>query len=248
MRRVRDSAVVRWIVNFFRPPKNKQLDLGRRSLLTAGLAGLGGGLLFQVHPQAEGRTFNPALIRPPGSVTEEEFRIRCIRCGECMKVCPTNAIHPTLFEAGLEGLWSPVLNMKLGYCEYECTLCTQVCPTDAIEELLLEKKTQTKIGMAFIDKNRCLPYASARSCIVCEEHCPTPEKAIWFEEVEVLNELGENVVLKRPRVNPDLCIGCGICQNKCPFMDQAAIYVTSAGESRNPDNEVLLSSESTGFY
>jgi formate hydrogenlyase subunit 6/NADH:ubiquinone oxidoreductase subunit I len=162
-----------------------------------------------------------------------------------MKVCPTNAIQPTLFEAGLEGLWSPTLNMQLGYCEYECTLCTQVCPTDAIKELPLEEKVETKIGMAFIDQNRCLPYASARSCIVCEEHCPTPEKAIWFEEVEVFNEDGEQVRLKRPRVNPELCIGCGICQNKCPFMDQPAIYVTSAGETRNPDNQVLLSS---GFY
>ena len=28
-----------------------------------------------------------------------------------------------------EGMWTPVMNMKIGYCEYECTLCTQVCPT-----------------------------------------------------------------------------------------------------------------------
>ena len=248
MKRLLDNALMRWLSNFIRPSQDKRLDLSRRSLITAGLAGLGGGLLFEVHPQASARTFNPALIRPPGSVEEEEFRSRCIRCGECMKVCPTNAIHPALFEAGLEGLWSPVMHMNLGYCEYECTLCTQVCPTGAIEKLLLKEKTETIIGMAFIDKNRCLPYASARSCIVCEEHCPTPEKAIWFEEIEVLNELGEQVLLKRPRVNPELCIGCGICQNKCPFMDQPAIYVTSAGETRNPDNQVLLSSDSTGFY
>ena len=102
--------------------------------------------------------------------------------------------------------------------------------------------------MGFIDQNLGVPDASARSCIVCEEHCPTPEKAIWFEEIEVLNELGEQVLLKRPRVNPELCIGCGICQNKCPFMDLPAIFVTSAGETRIPNNQVLLSSDSTGFY
>ncbi|MGW8182025.1 MAG: 4Fe-4S dicluster domain-containing protein, partial [bacterium] len=130
MKKLPNNTLVRWLSNFIRPPKDKRLDLSRRSLITAGLAGLGGGLLFEVHPQASGRTFNPALIRPPGSVEEEEFRSRCIRCGECMKVCPTNAINPALFEAGLEGLWSPVMNMNLGYCEYECTLCTQVCPTD----------------------------------------------------------------------------------------------------------------------
>lgn len=224
------------------------MDLSRRSVITAGLAGLGGALFFDVHPQAEGRTFNPALVRPPGSVSEAEFLTRCIRCGECMKVCPTNAIQPTLLEAGLEGIWSPVMKMKLGYCEYECTLCTQVCPTDALQELTMEEKAKTHIGMAFINRNRCLPYASARSCIVCEEHCPTPEKAIWFEEVEVMNEAGEMVLVKQPHVNPELCIGCGICQNKCPFQDQPAIYVTSAGESRNPDNQVLLESASESYY
>ena len=43
------------------------------------------------------------LIRPPGSLAEKEFLERCTRCGECRKVCPNNAIQPTLFEAGLEG-------------------------------------------------------------------------------------------------------------------------------------------------
>jgi ferredoxin len=157
-----------------------------------------------------------------------------------MKVCPTNAIQPTLLEAGLEGLWSPLLKMKIGYCEYECTLCTQVCPTDAIKPLEAEEKKKIKIGLAFFDKNRCLPYASARSCIVCEEHCPTPKKAIWFEEVQVVNPRGEKLMVKQPHIDPELCIGCGICEKKCPMADQGAVYVTSVGETRNPRNQILL--------
>ena len=237
-------AVFRWIHHFFRPPRPSRLNLSRRLLLTSGLAGLGGGLLFRTGAKGQGRSFDPALIRPPGSLTEEEFLTRCIRCGECMKVCPTNAIHPTLLEAGLEGLWSPVLKMKIGYCEYECTLCTQVCPTDAIKELTVESKQQVKIGLAYFDKNRCLPYAFARTCIVCEEHCPTPKKAIWFEEMKVLNARGERVVVKQPHIDPELCIGCGICENKCPIVDHGAVYVTSAGETRNPKNQIFL----TGTY
>ena len=57
------------------------------------------------------------LLRPPGSVDEEFFLSRCIRCGECMKVCPNNALQPALTEAGIEGLWTPVLVPRLGYCE-----------------------------------------------------------------------------------------------------------------------------------
>jgi ferredoxin len=41
-------------------------------------------------------------------------------------------------------------------------------------------------------------------------------------------------------VDPELCIGCGICETKCPVVDKPAIYVTSAGESRNPENRIFL--------
>jgi ferredoxin len=103
-----------------------------------------------------------------------------------------------------------------------------------------EEKEKTKIGLAMIDKGRCLPYAHATSCIVCEEVCPTPKKAIWFEEVRVKNRDGKALIVKQPRVDLDLCIGCGICENKCPVLGQPAIYVTSIGESRSKDNQLLL--------
>ncbi len=233
-------TLLRWIRRFFRPPRATRLDLGRRAVLAAGLGGLAGGALLHTHPQSGKRTFSPELIRPPGSVEEEEFLARCIRCGSCMKVCPTNGLHPAFLEGGLAGLWTPVFQMKLGYCEYECTLCTQVCPTDAIRQLTVKEKQKTSIGLAFIDKNRCLPFAFGRSCIVCQEHCPTPTKAIWFEEVEVKNQKGERSIVKQPHVDPELCIGCGICENKCPVVDQPAIRVTSVGETRHPDNQILL--------
>ena len=234
------KALIRWLKNFIHPPKGSRINLGRRATLAAGVGGLTGGMLLRTHPQAGKRSFNPALVRPPGSVEEEEFLAKCIRCGECMKVCPTNGLHPASFEGGIEGIWTPVFQMRMGYCEYECTLCTQVCPTDAIRELTVEEKQKTKVGLAFFDKNRCLPYALGRSCIVCEEHCPTPTKAIWFEEVEVTDRDGNRTTVKQPHVDPELCIGCGICVNKCPVEDEPAIYVTSVGESRHPENQILL--------
>ncbi len=233
-----------WLANFVRPLRAERLDLGRRQVLAVGLTGLAGGLLFHTHPLSGRRTFNPALIRPPGALGEDEFLNKCVRCGECMRVCPTNAIHPTWFEAGLEGVWSPVLKFNIGFCEFECTLCTQVCPTKAIKELSVEEKQKTKIGLAFFDKNRCLPYAFAKTCIVCEEHCPTPKKAIWFEEAQVRDHAGQVVTVKQPRIDADLCIGCGICEEKCPIKDKPGVYVTSAGETRHPENQILLPSAS----
>ncbi len=158
-----------------------------------------------------------------------------------MKVCITNGLQPTLLEAGLEGIWSPLLVPKIGYCEYRCTLCGQVCPTGAIRKLELKEKVKVKIGLAMIDKGRCLPYAHATPCIVCEEVCPTPKKAIWFESAKVKDRDGKEFVIKQPRVDLDLCIGCGICETKCPVADMPAIYVTSIGESRSKKNQLLLS-------
>jgi formate hydrogenlyase subunit 6/NADH:ubiquinone oxidoreductase subunit I len=158
-----------------------------------------------------------------------------------MKICIGNALHPTFLESGFEGMFSPVLKARIGYCEFNCTLCGQVCPTGAIRELVLEEKHTLKIGHAWFDKNRCLPHAKGISCIVCEEHCPTPEKAIRFRETEFLNDTGKKVVIRQPYIVDSLCIGCGICENKCPLPGRAAVYITSAGEVRHPGSSLPLS-------
>ena len=223
------------------PPRHATpLDLGRRRTVACGAAGVTAALLSRTHPLGGGRSFNPDLVRPPGSLAESEFLARCIRCGECMKVCPTNAIHPAAWEAGLEGAWSPVMRMTVGYCEYECTLCSQVCPTGAIRPLNLAAKQATRIGLAYIDRNRCLPYAYGRPCIVCEEHCPTPKKAIWLEQVEVAGPGGARLTLAQPHIDAELCIGCGICTNKCVVQGEPAVVVRSVGETRNPGNGLIL--------
>jgi MauM/NapG family ferredoxin protein len=217
---------------------NGNVDLGRRRLLASGV-----GALLVVPAIATGvqrKTVDPLLIRPPGALAEREFLRRCVKCGECMKVCLTNGLHPTLTEAGLEGLWTPILVPRLGYCEYNCNLCSQVCPTGAIRPVTVPEKQKIHIGLAFVDKNRCLPYAFGRNCIVCEEHCPTDKKAITFVEEEALDERGQRIVLKKPIVHPERCIGCGICEAKCPVVDRPAIYVTAINETREQEHQLFL--------
>lgn len=216
------------------------LDLGRRRVVTAALSGAAAVPLIRTTPLAKHGFHNPALVRPPGSLQEREFLQRCVKCGECMKVCITGGLQPTLAEAGLEGIWSPVLIPKIGYCEYRCTLCGQVCPTGAIKRLTIDEKTKVSIGTAMIDKGRCLPYAHGTPCIVCEEVCPTGKKAIWLEEVKVKDADGKTVTVKQPHVDLKTCIGCGICETKCPVLDRPAIYVTSIGETRSKTNKLLL--------
>jgi MauM/NapG family ferredoxin protein len=177
---------------------------------------------------------NPMLIRPPGSLKESEFLKRCIKCGACMKVCPTGGLQPTLLDSGLEGIWTPKLVPVIGSCEY-CTLCGQVCPTGAILEMKKLSLMKVKIGQAVIDRSRCLPWADAAQCSVCEEMCIVPEKAIWLEKAIERNRDGTEVKLLRPHVDPERCIGCGKCEKNCPLDYRPAIYVTRAGESREGD-------------
>ncbi len=216
------------------------IDLERRKIYLSAISAIVMASLSRTSPRYREAVFNPLLIRPPGALKESDFLSRCVKCGECMKVCITNGLQPTALEAGLEGIWTPILVPKIGYCEYRCTLCGQVCPTGAIKKLSLKEKAETKIGLAMIDKGRCIPYAHGKSCIVCEEVCPTPKKAIWFNEVEVKDREGRLSVVLQPVVDTELCIGCGICETKCPVVDRPAIYVTSIGESRSKENQLLL--------
>ncbi len=225
---------------FSAKPAEGDLDLGRRRVLLAGAAGFAGAAVAKAAPHARSDKPDPLLIRPPGARPEPEFLARCVKCGECMKVCTTNGLQPTGLEAGVEGLWTPVLVPRLGYCEYKCTLCGQVCPTGAIERLPLERKVAVKIGLAQVDRSRCLPWAFTTPCIVCEEVCPIPDKAIWYEVVQGKDRGGSPVELKQPRVDTEKCTGCGICETKCPVVDRPAVFVTSIGESRSRKNQLIL--------
>ncbi len=216
--------------------KNTRLSLSRRKFIGAALLGF---LLPSVKGVAvQAKNPDPLLIRPPGALAEKEFLQRCVRCAECIQVCLGNALQPALFQAGLDGMFSPMLVARTGYCEFNCTLCGQVCPSGAIRQLTVKEKHQWKIGHAWFDKNICLPYAKAIPCMVCEEHCPTPDKAIRFKEVVVAGADGQAVTIRQPYVVQELCIGCGICETKCPLPGRSAIYVTSAGEHRNPDSSL----------
>lgn len=224
------------------PPRlNSKPDLGRRALLGGLLAGVSFPLLGKLDGQVS-KVSDPRLIRPPGALPEKDFLTLCQRCGLCMKVCPTNGIHPTLGEAGMAGFWTPHLIMTQGYCEYTCTLCGAVCPTGAIKEISSKEKIERpiRIGSAYLDRGRCLPWSGNGPCIVCEEHCPTSPKAVYLRKEWVHTPEGGSIEVQLPYVDLKRCIGCGICENKCPVRGKPAIRVIAAGESRSVENQILL--------
>ena len=226
-------------------------DLGRRRTLTGLAAGAVAVPLMRASAGV-GKSRHERLLRPPGALDESEFLSRCIRCGECMKVCPNTALQPTFEEAGLAGLWSPTLVPRIGYCEPSCVLCSEVCPTGAIWQITPKEKgwvvgvgagqqnQPIRLGTAFYDRGRCLPWAMATDCIVCEEWCPVSPKAIYVQEAQVIDSGGNVKTLKQPHIDPSRCVGCGACEYACPLQEHPAVYVTSIGESRSPGSQILL--------
>lgn len=152
------------------------------------------------------------LLRPPGAVKEEIFLKRCIRCLECVKICPTQTLTSCELSEGISLIYTPKLVPTLGGCEL-CMLCNKICPSGALIPITLDKM---KIGTALIERERCLAWSKNKLCLICMEVCPVG--AISSFKIY-------------PLVNKDKCIGCGVCEKNCPT-EKKAIFVTSLGERR----------------
>ena len=181
------------------------VDLSRRAFSTTLVSGLAAVPVLRLtgHNAAN---WLPGRVRPPGALDEDRFLRRCIKCGQCMRICPTNVIQPAGLQAGLEGLWTPVLNFRIGTsgCQLNCVACGNVCPTAAIRPISLEEKLgrgkwtekgPIRLGTAFVDRGRCLPWAMDTPCIVCQENCPVSPKAIRV--IETLQPVGGGPVTVR---------------------------------------------------
>lgn len=208
------------------------VDVNRRRVFSAAAAGLiTAGMLQtgQTRAQDRGR-----VVRPPGSCEEDLFLDKCIRCGECIRVCSTagGGLQYALSEGGFAALWTPILIPETGYCEYNCTMCGDVCPTGAIHQLLLEERQEMKMGTAHFNKSVCIPWYYGENCMVCEEHCPLPDKAIRFRESDTTTIDGRESTVLLPYVVEEDCIGCGICVNKCPLEGERGLFLTNADEIR----------------
>jgi len=194
--------------------------------------------------RTSGATDADLPIRPPGSVPEARFLQLCVRCGQCIKVCPNNVLQPAGLEHGFNGLWTPKVVADWSGCEPTCNNCGQVCPTGAVRALTLEEKRAARIGLAEVNQQMCLPYAGREACQLCVDECRVAGyDAIEFIRVGSELDQGGKPVEDSGRLAPvvraDRCVGCGLCQMRCHainvkvkrLLPRSAIQVT-AGEGK----------------
>ncbi len=182
-------------------------------------------------------TKDAAPVRPPGSVPEDMFLTLCLRCGACLRACPTGGLQPLWMEGNFHAIFSPRLDPRSGPCRPECTACCHVCPSRAILPLPLEEKRWAKMGTAVIDRTTCLAWNENKRCMVCNENCP-------YSAIAINLLPGQTVPV--PQVQAKRCYGCGYCEKYCP-QEPSAITVTSEGALRLATRDFAATAKTLGL-
>lgn len=211
-------------------PRNGEIVSRRKVVAGIGGIAIGAGIPVAVCKSSGG---SRAVIRPPGTVPEREFLRLCVRCGQCIKVCPNNVLQAAGFEHGIDSLWTPKVIPDWSGCEPTCNNCGHVCPTGAIRALPLEEKRAARMGLAVVNKKTCLPYSGTDQCRLCVDEC----SAAGYEAIEFLRVGGEVTPAGEPVegsgflapvVIEDKCVGCGLCQMRCMAINVKDKHVLSS--------------------
>ena len=99
----------------------------RTILLTGGVLGAGlSGFLPLIYSQKK-------RLRPPGALDEKDFLASCIKCGQCVQVCPVSAIKLADLIDGV-GVGTPYIEPRAQACDFSCDAvqCVLACPTGSL--------------------------------------------------------------------------------------------------------------------
>ncbi len=155
----------------------------------------------RVMAATEERIVHERYLRPPGALPEVAFLAACTRCGDCLPVCPADAIVKVPTRGGLAA-GTPEIKVSVQPC-VACTdmPCVAACPTDALSALP-RGWAGYRLGRVEFLHERCVTFRGT-ACRVCVDHCPVGEKALALDT-------GGHPVLKA-----EGCVGCGVCVHDC---------------------------------
>ncbi len=214
---------------------------------------LGGGIAFSPYlVGAENR------LRPPGALNEKDFLTLCIKCGQCLQVCPYHSIKLADIGKG-HGEGTPYVDANERGC-YACNAvpCVLACPSGALDHKT-EKAEDIDMGIAVLEyPDTCLAISnivvpkgyddkikeftnSVRNRTDLETKLL--EKMSGYEGKQctlcadicpIPNPLTAIAMVRdikgghRPEIY-DGCIGCGACQEICPT-PKPSIIIKPKGE------------------
>lgn len=242
---------------------SRKVDEERRKLLRSVAVGAAmtcaalAGLLPQYVAKAAPR------LRPPGALDEKDFLAACIKCGQCVQVCPVKAIHLADIQEGV-GNGAPYIVARDQACDFSCdaTQCVLACPTGALSHLI-DKKEQVTMGVArvvrpeaclarkgegFRGKARGEAFKGLLRYPKVDRWKPKPVASqpydlplcdLCVRECPIEGAIALEPVSSDPadpRRTPIVkksCVGCGVCEMMCPA-EPAAIVIDITPEARAP--------------
>lgn len=196
------------------------------SLASLALASGGGFMLGRAEPKVH--------LRPPGAVMN--FESLCIKCGQCVQVCPYHSIELLGFDDGLN-LGTAFINASKRGC-YLCDLfpCVLACPSGALSHDTSAIK-DVSMGVAVVKNlKQCLAYNGQSvekthiQALLARKACNDREQkakdiieanlgetcALCVNSCPVDKALGFEMKEQRQVVSvKDECVGCGVCEEVC---------------------------------
>jgi len=199
----------------------------RTSFLAGGVIGVS---LLGFLPVVQGTSMR---LRPPGALKtvedEQEFFASCIKCGQCVQVCPVEAIKLADLTDGL-GIGVPYIDARAQACDFSCDglQCVLACPTGALTHDL-DYPADTRMGFARLSRpGACLAVQGEGFKGLARG--PDYKGKLRYDEID----RWEPVPVAEYPYDLELC---DLCVRQCPIeirITQCAAKEATADESKGP--------------
>ncbi|MCP3669291.1 MAG: 4Fe-4S dicluster domain-containing protein [Gammaproteobacteria bacterium] len=220
-------------------PSKRRKDQSRRQFLrsTALAAGAVGTSMLGFWPVVQGNTLR---LRPPGAIKtpfdEQEFFASCIKCGQCVQVCPVKAIKLADITDGF-GIGVPYIDARAQACDFSCDglQCVLACPTGALTHDL-DYPADTRMGFARLSR--------PQACLAVQgKGFKGVARGAEFDGLLRYDEVDRWNPIKVAEYEYDLEL-CDLCVRQCPI----EIRITQCAEeaAKKTDSKIERVAEKYG--